>query len=334
MLDTTEQGYDLSTAKVAKDLAELDGDALRAKVREYQESHKASQSAVGDLAGVAESTFSAWLKGTYKGDNSKVEERVRTWLRSVDVFAGARKSSLRNKKFAQTVSAQKMIVALEHAQALPDVAVISTTSGVGKTETCMYYQKTRPNVWHLTSDPSLHSHGKMMDYLRDVLNIPKMPPHKLSRAIADRLSNSQGLIIIDEAQHLSTRCIDMLRSIHDRSGIGMAIVGNADIWGRIEGGGRNAELAQLFSRVGIRVTIARLSDKDIEIVLDTLEIADPKQRQILKTIAKEPGALRSLYKVLGLAMIVADGAGEPLNETHLLRSWGRFSGRKVTAEAA
>jgi DNA transposition AAA+ family ATPase len=334
MSETADPIHDLSAAKMAQDLGELDGDAVRGKVREYIAAHGLSQSAVGTLAGIAESTFSAWLKGYYKGDNEKVEERVRIWLRSVEVFAGKRKSSLRNMRFAPTVSAQKIITALEHAQALPDIAVISAGAGVGKTATCLHYKRTRPNVFLLTGDPSLHSHGKMLDYLRDILNIPKMPTHKLTRAIADRLSNSQALLIFDEAQHFATKCMDMLRSIHDRGGVGMAFVGNAEVWRRIDGGGRNAELTQLFSRVGIRVTIASPSNKDIEIILDTLEIQDAKQRTILTTIAKEPGALRALDKVLGLALMVADGAGEPLNESHLMKSWSRFSGRRIGLEGA
>jgi DNA transposition AAA+ family ATPase len=329
MLDNIDETHDLSAARLAEDLDALQGDALREKVREYIATHKVSQSTVGTLAGVAESTFSAWLKGHYKGVNSRVEDSILVWLRSVEVFAGKRKTSLRDAKFAHTVSAQRFIDAFEHAQALPDIAVISAGAGVGKTAACIHYKKTRPNVWHLTADPSLHSYGKMLDYLRDELGIPKMQPHKLTRAIADRLSNTQGLLIFDEANNISARGIDMLRSIHDRGGIGMVFAGNHEVWSRIDGGGRNGELAQVFSRVGIRVTVARPSNKDIEIILDTLEIADAKQRSILAAVAKEPGALRALDKVLGLAMIAAEGAGEPLSEARLMKSWSRFSGRKI-----
>lgn len=330
---TIEQNHDFGPAKLAQDLNALQGDELRQKVREYMAAHKVSQSAVATVAGIAESTFSAWLKSTYKGDNEKVDERVRIWLRSNEVFSGRRRTSLRHMKFAETISAGKMIAALEHAQALPDIVVISAGAGVGKTATCVHYERSRPNVWRFTADPSLHSHGKMLDYMREVLNIPKMPSHKITRAIADRLSNTQGLLIIDEAQHLATKCIEMLRSIHDRGEVGMAFVGNMEVWGRIDGGGRNSELTQVFSRVGNRVQIARPSDRDIEIILDTVGIEDDEQRRILKTIAKEPGALRALDKVLVLANIVADGAGEPLGKPHLMRAWSRFSGRRIGGEA-
>ena len=299
MSAAVEPIFDLSAAEEAEGVQDLDAQALRQKVREYQTNRALSQAAIAQLVGRPESTFSAWLKGDYKGDNARVEEQVRIWLRSTEAFSIRRKSSLKGIKFAATVSAQKFIAALEHAQALPDIAVISAGAGVGKTATVEHYQRSRPNVWLFTCDPSLSSYQKMLEYMRDTLGITRMPSHRLSRAIADRLSNTQGLVIIDEAQHLKVSAIDMIRSIHDRGKVGLAFLGNNEVWKKIEGGGRDSTLAQLFSRVGIRVTVTRPSDKDIAIILDTLGIQDAGQRKILAAVAKEPGALRALDKVLG-----------------------------------
>ena len=102
--------------------------------------------------------------------------------------------------------------------------------------------------------------------------------------------------------------------------------GNLEVWSRIDGGGRKAEFAQLFSRVGMRVTVNRPSDKDIEIMLDALSIYADDQRKILKFIATKPGALRAMVKTLRVARMLAIGAGEGLAKEHISSAWSRLSG--------
>lgn len=69
-------------------------------------------------------------------------------------------------------------------------------------------------------------------------------PQKRSRATSSRLKGTQGLLIVDEAQHLSAGAIDQLRAVHDRAEVGLALLGNEEVWSRIDGGGRKAQ-AQL-----------------------------------------------------------------------------------------
>ena len=57
--------------------------------------------------------------------------------------------------------------------------------------------------------------------------------------------------MIDEAQHLTVRALNHLRCVSDESGIGIALVGNEEIYSKLRGSGK-ADFAQLFSRVGMR----------------------------------------------------------------------------------
>jgi DNA transposition AAA+ family ATPase len=209
--------------------------------------------------------------------------------------------------------------------------VITGGAGVSKTSAFEHYKATRPNVWILTAEPSTASPYAMLEYLREVLGIPETKPHLTSRAITTKLMNSQGLIIIDEAQHLAIKCIEQLRSIYDRANIGIVFAGNLDVWSRIDGGGRKAEFAQLFSRVGMRVTVNKPSNKDIEVMLDALNIIADEQRKMLTFIAKEPGALRVMMKTLRVARMLAIGADEELAKEHISSAWKRLSGREVGA---
>jgi DNA transposition AAA+ family ATPase len=319
---TAEEALNMVPAAIDQ----LDREALRQRVRDYVATNSTSYKGVALMAGVAESTFTAWLGGKYRGNNDRIEADIRVWLKSEEQLGKRRMVLPVDAKFSPTRSALKFMAALEHAQAMPDVAVIAAGAGVGKTTTCTHYKATRPNVWILTAEPSMATPYAMLEYLREVLGLPETPPHKTSRAVTMKLQGTQGLVIIDEAQHLSIKCIDQMRMIYDRAGIGLALVGNEEVWGRIDGGGRKAELAQLFSRVGIRVTVGRPTAKDIEILLDASEITDPKQRAVLKTIAGKPGALRAMVKTLRLARMVALGSEEELNDTHIMSAWHRLSG--------
>jgi DNA transposition AAA+ family ATPase len=329
MLDTTTEIHEQTTVPLAPDgFEQMDGDALRQRVRDYAAAHAVSLKSIGTLCGVAgESTFSAWVSGKYKGDNDGVEKKVRIWLRNEDQVSRQRAILPADIKFAQTPTAVKFLTALEYAQALPDIVVISGGSGVSKTSAVEHYAETRPNVWLLTAEPLLSSHSKMMEYLREQLGIPETGRHKVSRAVAQKLRGTRGLIILDEAQHLTPKCLDQMRSVYDRAHIGLAIVGNEDVWGRIDGGG-NSKYAQVFSRVGMRVTVARPTAKDIDVLLDTAGVTGVKNRAILKTIGQMPGGLRGIVKTLRAAQTAAGGAKQELSEEHLTWAWNRRTGRQ------
>ncbi len=46
--------------------------------------------------------------------------------------------------------------------------------------------------------------------------------HVIEANIVERVRETRGLLVIDEAQHLTHRALDAVRSIHDAAGIGLA----------------------------------------------------------------------------------------------------------------
>ncbi|MGH7108593.1 MAG: AAA family ATPase [Acetobacteraceae bacterium] len=284
------------------------------------------------LAGVGESTLAAWLSGTYAGNNERVEARVKSWLGSHEHVRRARKD-LPQIPWAETPTGESILSALDHAQTIPDVVIVTGGAGVGKTMACRRYAETRPNIWMLTAEPSLASAHALLEYLGDVTGVAEPAPTKRSRAIAARLQGTHGLVIVDEAQHLTTGAVDQLRAVHDRADIGLALVGNEQVWARVDGGGRKAEFAQLFSRVGMRVKANRPTARDIGTVLDAAEVGEQKQRGLLRAIAAKPGALRGMVKALRVARLLAAGAGEELSELHIQAAWTRIAGDAGSAES-
>ena len=299
---------------------------LRERLRIEAETQALSMAAVARLAGVGESTLSAFNAGNYSGNNARVADKVTVWLNDQDARARSRSVSAPPIPFTRTRTTEAFLGALEHAQTGPDMAVLVGGAGVGKTTAANRYQETHSNVFMITAEPSLSSSYAVLDYLGDVLGVAEVAAQKRSRAISTRLRGTQGLLIVDEAQHLSIGAIDQLRAIHDRAQIGMALLGNEEVWSRIDGGGRKAQFAQLFSRVGMRVITPRPTPLDIEAILDAAEVLDRDQRGLLRVIAGKPGALRAMVKTLNLARKAALGADEPLSVKFINAAWQRLSG--------
>ncbi|MFP5249263.1 MAG: AAA family ATPase, partial [Acidobacteriota bacterium] len=290
MFDDITQKEELPAPVDTSEIDNLDLQALRARVRMYVRDNSTSLRAVANAAGVGISTFTAFLGDTYAGNNENIAKMVRAFLKSEMALSKRRLVLPAAQKFVETRSATKFITALEHAQYVPALVAIIGGAGVGKTTTLEHYRTTRPNVWHLTATPMTSSAYAMMEYLREELNVTSTAPHKVGRAIQQRLLGTKGLIIVDEAQHLVVQAIEQMRSVFDLAHIGLAFVGNEEVLSRIDGGSQKANFAQLFSRVGLRVKVPKPSAQDIDLLLDDAGIAEAGQRKLLKWIASRPGA--------------------------------------------
>jgi DNA transposition AAA+ family ATPase len=212
--------------------------------------------------------------------------------------------------------------------------LITGAAGVGKTTAISSYRGRSNNVWVVTGEPSLSTPRMLLDEVADLLGVTEhRSTYRVSKAIVARLRGTRGLLIVDEAQHLNTATLDQLRTLHDLAGVGVALVGNERVSSRIEGGSRTPEFAQLFSRVGMRMSRAKPSKKDVEAVLDAWEVAEPAVRQLLATIARKPGALRSMVKVLRHATMQAAAAGEALSGRFVEMAWQRLAAQPL-GEAA
>jgi DNA transposition AAA+ family ATPase len=305
--------------------------SVRERLKAVSQLQSLPAAQIGKLAGVGTSTVAAFLNATYNGDNQRTAAKIQIWL---DQRERQGRTSLAMPKavpFTLTPSAKAMIGALEYAQSLADFSVIVGGPGVGKTQTIEQYSRTNANVWLVTADPASARLAGILDYLCETIGVAETMMKRRSRAIAARVRGSQGLIIVDEAQHLNVEAFEQLRSIHDKSGVGMAVAGSHDVWTRLDGGGRKSQFAQLFGRVGIRVNVPKPTMGDIDALLDAADVTDKKQRGMLKAIASKPGALRQMMKTLRLARMVALGADEDMTADHIGHAWNRLSGSPEAA---
>ena len=293
---------------------------LRSQVAALMEAEQVSAASVAREAEVGNSTLSAWLRNSYNGNNAAVGVQMHRWLASRKARTRTRTTLRRAPAFVWTAASRAFVNVMEHAQFAPDLSVIVGAPGVGKTMTAHRYISAHPNVWMLTAEPCSGNPRAMLEDMAEAVGVPALgnSGQRVSKAIVRRIAKSGGLILVDEAQNLSSQSLDQLRTIHDMSEIGVVLMGNPEIFGRLEGGAHRKHFAQLYSRVGMRVTRPQAARGDVDALLDAWEIADKGVRGLCHAVARGGGALRTMTKVLQQAHQRAEGGA--LSETHVLEA--------------
>jgi DNA transposition AAA+ family ATPase len=157
-------------------------------------------------------------------------------------------------------------------------------------------------------------------------------PQKLTRMICDRLRNlGNPLLIFDEAQHMSAASLEEIRGWHDRIGLGLALFGNMGVMQRLEGNGRKADFAQLFSRVGMRLVRMLPLQGDMDALAAAWRVHGDREIAQIRKVASQPGGLRNATKMLELGWMMAASEGQPLAVDHLQDAWMQLSSRAIAA---
>ena len=299
-------------------------------VRSEIEREGLSQAVAAREIGISDAALSQWLRGVYKGDSGGVAEGVRKWL--------ATRAERRDRSaevpdppaWVETKLARRALAGLAHAHLFGQMCAVYGAPGLGKTTACERYASLKTNVWLATADRYSRSVSASLGCVAEAMRLrpDRRGASATARAVVSRMRGSGGLLIVDEAQHLPVPALEGLRSLHDASGCGLALVGSDPLWLRISDGGR-PELAQLFSRVSKRVWLDAPSAADATALLGAWRLAGNGLDALACRIAARPGGLRGLTNVLALAHVNA--GSRPVKVTHLRSAWRDLTGEALPA---
>lgn len=294
---------------------------LRVEIRALIDDGTYSMKEIATRADVGHSTLAAWNNETYQGRVDNINEKLQRWL-------DARKELERQRKrvqepgFLDLPSARNFLDVFAYAQGSPEMGMVTGGAGVGKTKAANEYRKRSTNVWIMTADASMRSPTAILRELSDLVEAPERRGARMLNSILRTVTGTGGLLIVDEAQNLTTEAIDLLRTVYDRGGIGVVFMGNEPLRMRIEGMGRQASHAMIYSRIGMRRTRDKPVLKDIYMTLDAWGIEDKAVRQSCRFIASQPGALRSMNKTLAYAhMLAAGNERDVVEHADLEQAW-------------
>lgn len=226
-------------------------------------------------------------------------------------------------RFVETQTVKQIWTSMRFASLTESIAVVCGNPGVGKTEAAREYRRTNNNVWMITITPSCASVLECLTELAFELGMNDAPRRKgpLSRALRLRLEGTQGLVIIDEADHLGAEVLEELRLLQESTRTGLVLMGNHRVYSNMTGGNRTVEFARLFSRIAKRTAINKTKKADVKAIADAWQINGENELELLQQIAQKPGALRILNHSLRLAAMTAHGKGERVNEDYLRQAF-------------
>lgn len=292
---------------------------IRAVLRTLVENEETTFKQIALESGLSTGTISSFINDKYNGDNERVSQMLQRWLEKYHAAAELPEPP----RFVETQTVKQIWTSMRFASLTESIAVVCGNPGVGKTEAAREYRRTNNNVWMITITPSCASVLECLTELAFELGMNDAPRRKgpLSRALRRRLEGTQGLVIIDEADHLGAEVLEELRLLQESTRIGLVLMGNHRVYSNMTGGNRTVEFARLFSRIAKRTAINKTKKADVKAIADAWQINGEKELELLQQIAQKPGALRILNHSLRLAAMTAHGKGERVNEDYLRQAF-------------
>lgn len=275
-------------------------------LKQFLETHQDfTQTRVAASINVSVSALNAWMKGTYKGDNARVEKAVSYFLeaqKEAGVETGRYKKDF---DFVETEIYRDVLRSVNLAEYRGEIRVIIGQSGVGKSvsldrikedrEASMILVKCYPGIRKnrfmkkLAIEAGTEGTGTYDDVFED---------------ICSRLKNTGRTIVIDEAEHLTIETIDAARRINDFTGCGLVFVGLPKFYNELSS--RQRDYAYVYNRTSLPMKLKKNTAADLAAMAGTMIHADIPDKIYLNACN---GIARDLRIILLEAMRVATENG-------------------------
>ncbi|MFV0342751.1 MAG: AAA family ATPase [Anaerocolumna sp.] len=223
---------------------------IQKELASFMEQSKKSQRQISKETGLSTSVISQFLDGTYNGNNEKVCTAIKQYL----TVSKERLNNVQGVAFYQELyNTKEVLYTCKYAHIKNDITLIAGDAGAGKTTALEYYKNQNVGVIMVTANSCTTSAtailkliaeqiGKQMDYRRSVL----------MNELVTQLKESNRLIIIDEADHLTLQALQAVRNLNDQAKVGIVLSGNDKIYRQMLTGQKGHEFDQIRTRIIVR----------------------------------------------------------------------------------
>ncbi|MCA9772733.1 MAG: AAA family ATPase [Myxococcales bacterium] len=136
---------------------------------------------------------------------------------------------------------------------------------------------------------------------------------ELYARVADALKyRGVRLLVVDEAGYAEYGVLDALRDLHDRTGVGLVLVGNDALTDALSGrsaGAKYANRAQFQGRVAQRLTLTEPFPEDLDAFCAHWGVESEPGRKLVRRIAARGGNLRGAEHFVKVARRMAGDGG-------------------------
>lgn len=255
---------------------------------------------VAGAVGISLSALSQYLNEKYPGDVAAIDEKVRRFFREQsDKTLSAQAAPV--KTFAPTRQAKLATSVLRECHLYGEMGLIIGAPGVGKTEAIKQYCAENKGAIKVTTRITVNIRVLLVT-LSEMLRIGSNGVNDyLARSVINVLKGTGRILIVDEAQHLTDKCLEILRQIHDETEIGLVYAGSKDLYLKI------ARLEQIASRIGSSVELPPLEHEDARLIMASTGVP-VAEATVIKAAEFAEGSARRLSKGLQKARRLSDGA--------------------------
>lgn len=283
--------------------------------------------------GVNDKTLSLFGTNNYKAGREDLRaNEVRQFRERLLHKSEVQKGRLVEPRFVETPTATKVnsLLSIAHSG---QITMVCMGPGTSKTYVAEHYKmKFGGNIWMATMEPVSDRLSAMLFTLLKALgSTEKGSCAWMSEQIKEMLRGKKGLIMVDEANNLSFECLDQLRAFHDKTGVGICLLGNEELYTTIYSGKRHHAFGRLASRIDQYHVQDLPTDEDILLYLDAWGITDAAMRRMLKNagLQRSAGGLREIKKIIQSGALLASANEVPLSVEHLREAQSMRSTRSM-----
>lgn len=287
---------------------------IRAELRELMDSHNYSTAFVANATGLAKSTISMWLNGNYNGKNDKITDAMNNFIQR------EKERSVENDLPFVDISIVKYVSEIGrlcHTQG--KIGVCVGRAGLGKTVAVKKYTKDFQDSILIESDSGYTAKSLLKEIHRRLGLSGKGSVYDLMDEVVRKLNQSGRLLIVDEAENLPYRALEITRRIHDKTGVGVLLIGRSILLENLKG--YNNQYDQLYSRVKYTKIIDRLLIQDVIKILESIG-QDTKLAETY--LLYSDGNTRRLEHLISHSISVAKFNGKAMDDETVIKQTSKL----------
>jgi DNA transposition AAA+ family ATPase len=236
---------------------------MKNEIKQYMHEHdELSQADVARALEISSTTFNLYLNDSYTGNVAKIDDKVKNFL---ELQKERMSSPKGNIPFQITTNVKRGFETAKLCHLDGEIAVLYGEAGCGKTTLLKEYARRNQDVIFIEADLGFTTKILFRKLHREVGLDGLGCIHDMFEDVVTKLKNSGRLIIIDEAEHLPYRALELLRRVYDKANVGILLSGMPRLISNLRG--KKGEYAQLYSRVGLATKLESLRHQDTEAIV-------------------------------------------------------------------
>lgn len=281
--------------------------ALQQKLAEFKAKSGMNQTMLARGIGVSPASISMYLNDTYAEKGGKYE----TIEPKIEAFLEVQESKAQREElvlgFVSTKTTRRISEVMRDAHEAGDTVVIYGQAGLGKTQAVKNYCEKNPAAILIEANPSFTA----LVLMRKLAAAAKVSTvgslNDLFESVSDRLRDSGRLIVVDEAENLPLRALEIIRRLHDDTGCGLVLSGMPRLVANLCG--KHGELVQLYSRVSVALNLGdSMPDEELEEIARAA-MPEADDATIEELVKQSNGNTRRMSKLMRGAVRTANKNG-------------------------